>query len=274
MPVVGARSSQPGKAWPATPKDYVFWPILSARLVPRLPFLMSAPRFSLVIPFYQEAGNIAAVVPSACAVLSGLAPDFEAILVDDGSTDGTGRELLRMAETDPRCQVRIQPENRGQAAALLAGLRESRGALIFTMDGDGQNDPQDFPALLAKLEQEQLDVVCGWRADRHDSTLRRGMSRLANAVRRRLLHDGVHDAGCQLRVFRREVISALRPSFMMQSFLPAMAVAAGFRVGELPVRHHPRVQGESKYGLGKLWWRPFMETLRLRRELRQPAPRE
>lgn len=235
---------------------------------------MSAPpHCSLVVPFYQEAGNVASVVPPACAVLARLDPNFEAILVDDGSTDGTGNELDRLAAMEPRCRVLHQPENRGQAAALLAGLQEVRGTLVFTMDGDGQNDPADFPALLGKLERDGLDVVCGWRADRHDSTLRRGMSRLANAVRRRLLRDGVQDAGCQLRVFRREVISALRPSSLMQSFLPAMAVAAGFRVGEMPVRHHPRRHGDSKYGLGNLWWRPFTEMLRLRRELPRPGPR-
>lgn len=229
---------------------------------------MLFPRCSLVIPFYQEADNVASVVPAACAVVAGLDPDFEAILVDDGSTDATGFELARIATADPHCRVLTQPENRGQAAALLAGLQQARGSLILTMDGDGQNDPHDFAALLARLEQGGLDLVCGWRADRHDSTLRRMMSRLANTVRRRLLRDGLHDAGCQLRVFRREVIAALRPSPLMQAFLPAMAVSAGFRVGEMPVRHHPRTRGDSKYGLGNLWWRPFIEMLRLRRELR------
>lgn len=237
---------------------------------PRPSLAMPTPRCSLVIPFYQEAGNIASVVPGACAVMDRLAPGFEAILVDDGSTDDTGRELSQVAATDPRCRVFTQPENRGQAAALLAGLQQARGELIFTMDGDGQNDPRDFPALLERLEKGGLDVVCGWRSDRHDSMLRRMMSRLANTVRRRLLRDGLHDAGCQLRVFRREVIAALRPSPLMQAFLPAMAVSAGFRVGELPVRHHPRAHGNSKYGLGNLWWRPFTEMLRLRRELPRP----
>ena len=233
---------------------------------------MPHPRCSLVIPFYQEAGNVASVVPAACEVVARIDPHFEAILVDDGSTDGTGRELVQIAASDPRCRMVTLPENRGQAAALLTGLQQARGDIILTMDGDGQNDPRDFPALLALLEQGGVDVACGWRLDRHDNALRRVMSRLANAIRRRLLRDGLHDAGCQLRVFRREVIAALQPSPLMQSFLPAMAVAAGFRVGELPVRHHPRRLGDSKYSLGNLWWRPFTEMLRLRRVLPRPAP--
>jgi glycosyltransferase involved in cell wall biosynthesis len=231
---------------------------------------MASPRCSLVIPFFQEAGNVMSVVPAACVILGGIDPAFEAILVNDGSTDATGRELAQLAAADPRCRVITLPANRGQAAALLAGLQEARGALIFTMDGDGQNDPRDFPALLALLERDHLDLACGWRRDRHDGALRHAMSRLAFAVRRGLLPDGVHDAGCQLRVFRREVIAALRPSPLMQSFVPAMAVAAGLRTGELPVRHHPRLHGASKYGLANLWWRPFAELLRLRRELAHP----
>ena len=229
------------------------------------------PRCSLVIPFYQEAGNVASVIPTACVAVARIDPNFEAILVDDGSTDGTGLKLAQIASTDPHCRIITLQKNRGQAAALLEGLQQSHGEIILTMDGDGQNDPSDFPALLALLDQG-VDVACGWRRDRHDNALRRMMSRVANTVRRRLLPDGLHDSGCQIRVMRREVIAALRPSPLMQSFLPAMAVAAGFRTGELVVRHHPRVHGDSKYHLGNLWWRPLVELLRLRRELQRPAP--
>lgn len=228
---------------------------------------MPSPRCSLVIPFYQEAGNVGPVVSGACRVLQQLDPGFEAIFVNDGSTDATGRELAEAVAALPRARVVTLAENRGQAAALALGLCQAQGELIFTMDGDGQNDPADFPALLELLERERLDLVCGRRCDRRDSPLRRAMSWLANAVRRRVLRDCVHDAGCQLRVFRRAVIGALRPSPLMQSFLPAMAAAAGYRVAELPVRHHPRRNGASKYRLGNLWWRPFAEMIRLRRVL-------
>ena len=230
------------------------------------------PRYSLVIPFYNEAGNILPVVGDAVAVLAALPGTFEVILVDDGSTDTTGTEIAECTRRWPQCQGMSFVHNRGQAAALLEGLQIASGDIIFAMDGDGQNDPRDFPLLLAPVEAGTLDLACGWRHDRHDSWLRRRMSRLANLVRGRLLGDQLHDSGCQLRAMRREVIAALFPFELMQSFLPAMAIAAGFRVGEFKVRHHPRTRGEAKYGLRQLWLRPALAMLRLRRELRRRYP--
>jgi len=222
------------------------------------------PALSLVIPVYNEAGNITPLVTSAIDVLAGLGRSFEIILVNDGSTDDTAAEIAAASARWPQTTELRLPQNQGQAAALLAGLRAARGDLLITMDGDGQNDPRDIPALLSMVESGRFDLVCGWRADRHDSGLRRAMSRLANAVRRFVLNDGIHDGGCQLRVFRPEVRSALQPMELMQSFLPSLAVAAGFRVGEQRVRHHPRSHGDSKYGLGRLWWRPAVAMLALR----------
>ena len=225
------------------------------------------PRNSLVVPVYNEEGNVEPLVERAVAVLSARGDPYEIILVNDGSTDSTGAEIAATAGRWPACRELRMPEHAGQAAALLAGLRDARGARILTMDGDGQNDPGDFPALLGLLESGPFDLVCGWRVGRRDTLLRRAMSRLANSVRRAVLADRVHDAGCQLRAMRREVLAALRPMDLLQAFIPALAVAAGFRVGEIPVRHHLRLHGSSKYGLGRLWWRPALEMLRLRLEL-------
>jgi dolichol-phosphate mannosyltransferase len=227
---------------------------------------------SLVIPLYNEAGNVLPLVEACVGVLNARRRDYEIILVDDGSTDATAAEIAEARARWPRCGGLTRP-HAGQAAALLAGLRAARGELLLTLDGDGQNDPHDFPALLDLVESGKLDLACGWRVDRHDSPLRRAMSRLANGVRRRFLADGVHDAGCQLRVMRREVREALFPFELLQSFLPAIAVAAGFRVGELPVRHHPRRHGTSKYGFLVLWLKPALAMLRLRTELRRRFPR-
>jgi glycosyltransferase involved in cell wall biosynthesis len=230
------------------------------------------PRHSLVVPLFNEAGNVVPVVGGAVEVLASLGDPFEVILVNDGSTDSTGEEIAAASARWPACRELRMPGHLGQADALLAGLRGAQGEWILTMDGDGQNDPRDFPAFLRLAESGPFDLVCGWRVDRQDPIIRRMMSRLANGVRRAFLADRVHDSGCQLRVMRRAVRTALRPMELLQSFIPALAVAAGFRVGELPVRHHPRGHGRSKYGLAQLWWRPAAAMLRLRWELWRRAP--
>jgi dolichol-phosphate mannosyltransferase len=228
----------------------------------------SPPQLSLVVPVYNEAGNILPLVASSVDVLRALGRSFEIIMVNDGSTDQTGAEIAEAHARWPECVELRMPQNSGQALALLAGLQAARGEFLLMMDGDGQNDPRDFPALLALVESGKMDLACGWRVDRHDSTLRRIMSRIANIVRGAVLKDGVHDSGCQLRVMRREVREAFFPMELMQSFIPALAVAAGYRVGEAPVRHHARTHGDSKYGLGRLWWRPAVAMVKLKWRLR------
>jgi len=226
------------------------------------------PRYSLVVPLYNEAGNILPLLEAAIPVVHSFPGPFEIILVDDGSADATPDEIRTAATRWPQVHSIRHETNRGQAAALLTGLQAARGELILTMDGDGQNDPRDFPLLLTPVEAGAFDLMCGWRVNRHDSFVRRFMSRLGNFVRRLALGDELHDAGCQLRVMRREIISALFPVDLMQSFLPSIAAAAGFRVGEIPVRHHPRRRGHAHFGLRQLWWRPFVAMLQVRRRLR------
>lgn len=204
-------------------------------------------------------------------VLATLAGGYEVILVDDGSTDGTAEEIDALAAADAFLRPLHLPRNEGQASALLHGLRAARGDILLTMDGDGQNDPRDFQLLIGFLERDEADVACGIRTPRADSGLRRAMSRLANGVRSVVLGDGVSDAGCQLRAFRREVVAVLEPSPLLQSFLPAIAVHAGFRVCEHAVRHHHRRAGESKYGLGNLSVTPTVQMLRWWWRLRGPA---
>jgi len=214
------------------------------------------PQLSLVVPVYNEAGNILPLAERSVEVLRTLGRPFEIILVNDGSTDATAAEIAEAHARWPEVRELAMPQNSGQAVALLTGLRAAAGGYLLMMDGDGQNDPRDYPQLLALVESGQVDLACGWRVDRHDSTLRRVMSKIANVVRGAFLKDGVHDSGCQLRVMRREVRDAFFPMELMQSFIPALAVAAGFRVGETPVRHHARLHGDSKYGFRRLLWRP------------------
>lgn len=226
------------------------------------------PRYSLVVPLYNEAGNLLPLLATAFTVLAPYADALEAILVDDGSTDATPVDIHAAILRWPQIRALRHPQNLGQAAALLTGLQAAHGEIILTMDGDGQNDPRDFPLLLTPVESGAFDLVCGWRVDRHDRWLRRAMSRLGNAVRRFVLHDNLHDAGCQLRVMRREVVASLFPVDLMQSFLPSIVAAAGYRVTELPVRHHPRVHGHAHFGLRQLWWKPAVAMLKIRRRLR------
>jgi dolichol-phosphate mannosyltransferase len=225
------------------------------------------PDYSLVIPVHNEAGNILPLVADAVEVLQARGRSFEIILVNDGSTDDTAAEIAAAGRIWSHCTELRLPQRGGQGPALLAGLHAARGALLLTMDGDGQNDPRDFPVLLDLVESGRLDVACGWRVDRHDSRLRRGLSRFANAARQVIFHDGVHDAGCQLRVMRCEVREALLPMRMMQSFVPAMAVAARYRVGEHPVRHHARRHGRTKFPLLQLLGPPVVATVLLRLRL-------
>ncbi len=225
----------------------------------------ATPRYSLVIPVFQEATALPSLVREITAVMRGMDGGWECILVDDGSTDATPQlidELTRRPGSSFR-SIRFA-QNRGQAAALHAGLRQAAGDLVVLLDGDGQNRPDDIPALVATMERDNLDLVCGVRVDRQDTRLRKVMSRFANAVRSRFLGDHVRDAGCALKVMRREVTAALPPIRTLYSFIPAFAVAAGFSVGECPVRHRPRQGGTSSYGLRAFLWRPLIDMLGVR----------
>jgi dolichol-phosphate mannosyltransferase len=212
----------------------------------------ASPALTVVIPAYNERANVEPCYRELVGVLEALGRSFEILFVDDGSTDGTSGVLCGLASADPRVRVLRFRRNAGQTAALQAGFRAARGAVIVTMDADLQNDPHDIPKLLAALPGH--DAVCGWRVDRQDPWTKRVASRVANRVRDRFTRDGVHDTGCTLKAFRREAVDSLHLYRGMHRFLPALLQMEGRRVVEVPVAHRPRRAGVSKYGnWGRLW---------------------
>lgn len=206
-------------------------------------------KLSVIIPVFNESGNIAALHAETSSVLSTLGHAYEIILVDDGSTDGTPEILKQLSPA----KIIFLRKNFGQTAALDAGIKAASGDCLITMDGDGQNDPRDIPGLLAHLEEHGLDLVSGWRKKRHDSLFKRFESRGANFLRSLLIHDGIHDSGCSLKIYRRECLQNLNLYGEMHRFIPAMLKIRGFRVGEQVVNHRPRKSGRSKYN----WQRSF-----------------
>lgn len=216
---------------------------------------------TVVVPFYNEALGAAFFLDELANALVAFGELAELLLVDDGSTDGTGETLERVAGAHPGWRVVRQVPNQGQAAALYRGMRLAAAPVVVTLDGDGQNDPADILPLLGKLAESGADMVAGVRVERNDSWLRRRMSRIANAVRGRILRDGVSDTGCGLKAFRREVVDAFLPMRTLYSFMPALAAGAGFRIVEQPVHHRPRRTDQSKYGLGVMLWKPLLDLL-------------
>ena len=231
----------------------------------------AAPELTVVIPFFNEAANVAGVLAELRDTLVPLGLDTEVLAINDGSTDGTGAEIDAFARTWPAVRAAHFAKNRGQAAALWHGFQHARGRWIAMLDGDGQNPPAELARLWAL--RDSADMISGARANRQDSTLRRTMSRIANAVRRTALNDGVTDTGCSLKIFRREVARSFLPIRTMYSFLPAFAVSGGWSVREVPVAHRPRRAGVSKYGLRAMAIHPLLDMLALwwvlRRAIRQ-----
>ena len=198
---------------------------------------------SVVVPLYNEEQSVAMLQRELAEALTGL--DYEIIFVDDGSQDET---VARVA-ANPRTRVLHFEKNAGQSAAIFAGLQAVRSEVAVLIDGDLQNDPADIPRLLEEISRG-ADLVCGYRARRKDTLLKRITSRVANFVRSRFTRDGVRDTGCTLKAMRRDCIGALVPFKGMHRFIPALVKAAGYRLVEIPVNHRPRRFGQSKYGLG------------------------
>lgn len=209
-------------------------------------------RLSILVPIYNEVENIPLLRDALLDTLTSMPQEFEVILVNDGSTDGSTELLDQMAAEDHRLRVVHFRRNYGQTAALMAAIDHSTGDILIPMDGDLQNDPKDIPKLLDKLD-EGYDVVSGWRQNRQDKALSRKLpSKVANWIISRISGDALHDYGCTLKVYRRSVLENVRLYGEMHRFIPIYAAWEGADITEMAVNHHPRRLGVSKYGLGRI----------------------
>jgi glycosyltransferase involved in cell wall biosynthesis len=209
------------------------------------------PDLSVVAPLYNESENVRPLVDWILQALEAYSGGFEVLLVDDGSRDQTWSEIRAAAAADPRVMGLRLGRNVGQTAAMMAGFDNARGRVIVSLDGDLQNDPRDIPALIAKLD-EGYDLVCGWRRQRQDKLLLRKIpSWVANRLIRRLTGVPITDNGCSLKAYRRDLLNRISLYAEQHRFIPALSASVGARITEMPVRHHARRFGESKYGISR-----------------------
>lgn len=209
------------------------------------------PDVSVVVPIYNEVESLPRLVDAINASLQPTSLQYEIICVDDGSQDGSTELLKRLAQDHPALRAVLFRRNYGQTPAMAAGFNYARGWTIVTLDGDLQNDPADIPLLLAKLE-EGYDLVNGWRKNRQDAALTRLLpSKIANLLIGQITGVQVHDYGCSLKAYRAELVADMNLYGELHRFLPALAFIEGARITEMPVRHHARQFGRSKYGLGR-----------------------
>jgi glycosyltransferase involved in cell wall biosynthesis len=214
---------------------------------------------SVVVPVYNEERSLAHLFDELAAVLDSLGQPWEAIVVDDGSTDGTFGALTRLHAAHTNVRVVRLRRNFGKAAALSAGFEQARGDVVVTLDGDGQDDPAEIPRMLAKLD-EGFDLVSGWKARRRDPLRRRVLSRIFNTVTSWVSGIRLHDMNCGLKAYRGEVVRGLNLYGELHRFVPVLAHAEGYRVAELPVNHRPRAHGRSHYGVER-YLRGFLDLL-------------
>jgi glycosyltransferase involved in cell wall biosynthesis len=216
-----------------------------------------------VVPAKDEVANIPILVAEIRAVMAPTRHDWELLLIDDGSTDGTLDAMRREAGEDPRVRVFRHRKNAGQSAALATGFRAAHGRVVITLDADLQNDPADIPRFLAELDRG-FDVVSGVRTNRRDSFTRRVSSKIANAVRNWATDERITDVGCSLKAYRAEFLRDLPLFTGMHRFLPTLVRWNGARVSEIAVRHRPRLHGVAKYGIGNRLFRALADLFAVR----------
>jgi len=212
-----------------------------------------APDVSIVVPIYNEVDNLPDLIERIGAAMAGQALGFELLAVDDGSTDGSRAKLRELAATTPWLRPVLLVRNYGQSSALQAGFDRVRGRYVVTLDADLQNEPGDIPLLLQRLETDpDIDMVSGWRKDRQDAEISRKLpSRIANKLISNATGVHLHDYGCALKAYRRPIIDRIRLYGELHRFIPSLAKEAGARITEVPVRHHARTRGVSKYGIDR-----------------------
>lgn len=229
---------------------------------------LPVPRISIVVPCCNEQDNLAPLLDEISATMATHFPrpgDYEVILVDDGSSDGSAAAMAELAARHPQLRVLRFARNQGQSAAIHAGFRAARGEVVVTLDADLQNDPADIPRLLALLDDcEGCDMVSGIRQKRRDGFVRLAASRIANKVRNWVVGDSVHDVGCSLKAYRRSFLAPLPAFNGLHRFLPALIQIQGARIRELPVNHRPRVRGVSKYSINNRLWRGLHDLVGVR----------
>jgi glycosyltransferase involved in cell wall biosynthesis len=208
---------------------------------------------SVVIPFLNEEASLAGLCDDLDVALASTGREYEILFIDDGSTDGGVAVLEQQREKNSRIKIISFRRNFGQTAALVAGLDYSSGSVVITMDADRQNDPADIPLLLEKID-EGYDLVCGWRHDRQDTYISRKLpSLIANKLISRITGVQLHDYGCTLKAMQGEVAKNITLYGELHRFIPAVASWMGVRIAEVPVNHRPRTEGESKYGLSRVF---------------------
>jgi dolichol-phosphate mannosyltransferase len=220
------------------------------------------PVISVIVPMFNEADNVGPLAREVIAALRGEKRSFELVLVDDASTDATWERIATEHKADSRVRGLRHERNVGQSAALWTGFRHTQSPVVLTLDGDLQNDPADFPKLLAELEKH--DLVCGWRANRQDGFLRRISSGIARKARKLVLGVDFRDTGCGLRAFKRPVLDPLFSFNGFHRIMPVLAHATGANVIEIPVNHRPRAAGVSKYGMWNRLGRGIYDLLAVR----------
>jgi glycosyltransferase involved in cell wall biosynthesis len=230
---------------------------------------MQTASLSVVIPVYNESGNIQPLLDQLQAALKDWPDPVEFLFVDDGSSDSTLQNLKHAQEADPRIRIGHFRKNLGQTAAMAAGFRLAQGGWVVTLDGDLQNDPSEIPRLAEMLKD--WDVVCGVRAQRKDTGWKKLSSRIGNGFRNWATGDNIIDTGCTLKAFRKDCLDRLELYRGMHRFLPTLLKMRGYRVTQVPVKHHPRLHGTTKYGtwgrlvkgLGDVWAVRWMKQNRL-----------